>query len=59
MKEYTFDAMITVEAESEEKAADLILGHNMTGADIAVSLHKEGTLNQIRSDRRGEWDGSD
>lgn len=45
MAEYTFDASLTVEAETEEAAADLILEHCMDGVDIAAFLCKEGTLN--------------
>ncbi len=47
---YEFDAMISVMAGSgsREEAADKILEHfgwGITGADIAISLHEEGTLN--------------
>jgi len=45
MREYTFDASVTIEAESEEQAADLIIEHCMTGIDIACILVKAGTLN--------------
>ena len=46
---YDFDAMITVMAngDTKEEAADKILEHCME-ADIACSLHGEGTLN-VRS----------
>jgi len=43
MNEYSFDAMIDVEAESEEAAIAMILAH-CSEANIAVSLHKAGSL---------------
>ena len=45
MSEYTFDATLTIEAESEDQAIDLILDACMTDIDIACVLVKEGTLN--------------
>ena len=60
---YTFDASLTVEAESKEEAADKIIFHCIgRPADIAVSLHEEGTLNtkriaelQAQVDRECVW----
>jgi len=45
-KIYSFDASVDVEADSEEAAVDAILDHCVgEPAHIAISLHKEGTLN--------------
>ena len=51
MNEYTFDASIGIEADSEDEAIDMILTHNMTGVDIAIVLYKEGSLNVPRGDK--------
>ena len=48
--EYTFDASISIEADSEDKAIDTILTHNMTGVDIAIVLYKDGSLNVPQED---------
>ncbi len=46
-KLYSFDAHVCIEAESEEAAVSAILGHCIgRPAHIAISLHKEGTLNK-------------
>jgi hypothetical protein len=43
---YAFDAHVCVEAESQEAAAEEIIFHCIgRPADIAISLHTEGTLN--------------
>ncbi len=48
MAEYEFDAHVVVEwAGTKAYAADKILEHCMD-ADIAISLHEEGTLNVSR-----------
>ena len=54
LDEYTFDAILAIEAESAEQAADLILDHCMDGIDIACSLHKEGSLNVKEASKRIE-----
>lgn len=57
MSEYTFDACITVEAESAEAAANLILEHCLE-ADIALFLVKCGTLHKSPSgEKETDTDG--
>lgn len=53
MSEYTFDASLTVEADSTEEAENLILDHLMD-ADIACSLYVDGTLNVKQLQRKYE-----
>ena len=44
---YEFDAMISVTAKSKKVAADIVLERCLE-ANIAISLHEEGTLNVRR-----------
>ena len=53
MSEYTFDASLTVEADSTEDAENLILDHLMD-ADIACSLYVDGTMNVKELQRKYE-----
>lgn len=52
MEQFIFDATVTVISTSEEAASSLVIRHCIdpyycitTGEQIAISLHKKGTLN--------------